>query len=117
MPNYEMVLVLDPRLSDEEVEGISTDTKELLTGFSAEITKEESWGKRKLAYPIQKLKEGKYLIYQIQAGEQNPFVEVERRLEQNEKVLRYLTVRTDSGRLRVRGGSGGEAERGTESEP
>lgn len=102
MSEFEVVLVLDPRLADEEVETLSNDFKELLGTYDAEVYREESWGKRRLAYPINKLKEGKYLIFQVRTGEQNPFVEVEQRLGQNEKVLRYLTVRTDEGRLRRR---------------
>jgi small subunit ribosomal protein S6 len=60
------------------------------------VVREESWGKRKLAYPIAKLSEGQYVILYVEAPEGvNPFPEVEQRLRQNEKILRYLTVRTD----------------------
>ena len=84
--------------------GISDAVKQLLESLGATVTKEESWGKRRLAYEINKLNEGKYFLFHIDVadGSQNPFVEVEHRLHQNEKVLRYLTVRMDEGRLRRR---------------
>ena len=72
------------------------DVKKMITGSGAEIAKEESWGKRKLAYPIHKFSEGRYVfLYVIADGAAPPFQEVERRLNQNERVLRYLTIRTD----------------------
>jgi small subunit ribosomal protein S6 len=93
---YELVFIADPRLTDEQVVGLTDDYKTMITGAGAKIAREESWGKRKLAYPIAKLSEGQYVILYIEAPEGvNPFPEVEQRLRQNEKILRYLTVRTD----------------------
>lgn len=100
---YELAVLFDPRLPDEEVAGLSDGVKELLSSLGAEIVKEESWGKKRLAYEIQKLNEARYVFFTVKAEESNPFPEVEQRLEQNDKVLRYLTVRLDAGRLRRRG--------------
>jgi small subunit ribosomal protein S6 len=102
MRTYELMFVVDPRLPDEEVVSLADGYRELLSGQGAEVIKEESWGKRKLAYPIEKLTEGTYHLFYVNAEDENPFPEVERRMQQNEKVLRYLTVRTDEGRLRYR---------------
>src|SRR6185436_18453572 len=96
MRTYELCFVADPRLSDEEVVALTDDYKQLLTSKGVEITKEESWGRRKLAYPIKKLTEGKYvLLYFSSPGGAQGLADVERRLLQNDKVLRFLTVRTD----------------------
>jgi small subunit ribosomal protein S6 len=93
---YELALVLDPGLADDEQVSLVDDVKKMITGSGAEIAKEESWGKRKLAYPIHKFSEGRYVfLYVIADGAAPPFQEVERRLNQNERVLRYLTIRTD----------------------
>jgi len=100
---YELAVLFDPRLPDEEVAELSDGVKELLSGLGAEIVKEESWGKKRLAYPIQKLTEARYVFFTVKVDDGNPFPEVEKRLEQNDKVLRYLTVRLDQGRLRRRG--------------
>lgn len=94
--SYELVFIADPRLSDEEVVALTEDYKAMLTADgTTTITKEESWGRRKLAYPIQKLHEGKYVVLFLEAEPQNPIREVEQRMLQNDKVLRHLVVRTD----------------------
>lgn len=102
MKKYEIVFVADPRLSDEDVVALSDEYGNMLTAAGGSLIKQESWGKKRLAYPIQKLTEGYYVLYQVEIEDGNPFPEVERRMEQNDKVLRYLTVRLDGGRLRER---------------
>ena len=93
---YELALVLDPAMSDEDQVVIVDEVKKMVTSTGAEIAKEESWGKRKLAYPIGKVNEGRYVfLYVVADGVAPPFQEVEKRLNQNERVLRYLTIRTD----------------------
>lgn len=99
---YEVAVLVDPRLTDEEVADLSDAYKELMGSLNAQVTKEESWGKKRLAYPIQKLTEARYMFYTVET-DANPFPEVEQRLRQNDKVLRFLTVRLDAGRLRRRG--------------
>lgn len=99
MRTYELVMVVDPRLSDEEVIALTDDYKRMIGAGGAEVTREESWGKRKLAYPIHKLTEGRYVLLGVSAEAKNPLPEVEHRLRQNDKVLRYLTVRTDQDRI------------------
>lgn len=97
MRSYELALVLDPRLEDAEAASLIEETKQLLKSRGAEVVREEHWGKRKLAYPIRKLEEGRYsfLYLQMEPASAAVIPEVELRLRQNEKVLRYLTVRTD----------------------
>ena len=96
MRTYELMYILDPRVSDEEETSIQTDVKNLLTANGGEVVREEAWGRRKLAYEIDKLKEGKYtLLYLSGAPEELNIREVELRMRQNDNVLRYLTVRTD----------------------
>jgi len=92
---YELVFIADPRLSDEEVVAMTAETKQLITTRGGVVQREESWGRRKLAYPIQKLNEGRYVVLFIEVEGKNPLPEVELRLRQNDKVLRYLAVRTD----------------------
>ena len=99
MRTYELVIVVDPRLSDDEVVSLTDDYKKMITTGGAEISREENWGKRKLAYPVQKLNEGRYTLLCVKTDGKNPLPEVEHRLRQNDKVLRYLTVRTDQARL------------------
>ena len=102
MRRYEIVFIADPRLSDEEVVALTDEYKSILTRTGGSVSREESWGKRKLAYPIQKLSEGYYVLLNVELDDTSPLPEVERRMEQSDKVLRYLTVRLDAGRLRER---------------
>jgi len=97
MRTYELAIVADPRLTDEEFVELVDDTKQLIASRGGELVREESWGRRKLAYPIRKLSEGRYtfLYLQMDAKSASLFSEVELRLRQNDKVLRFLTVRTD----------------------
>lgn len=104
MRTYELMYVLDPRLSDEEAEEVNETVRKLVTGNGAEITKEESWGRRKLAYPIEKQTEGRYMLMYLHSVDAfGGAPEVERRLEQSDRVLRYLTVRTDLDLKRAHG--------------
>jgi small subunit ribosomal protein S6 len=90
------MFVVDPRVPDDEVATLTQDYRNMITGGGSQITAEENWGRRKLAYPIHKLTEGKYVLFYISSeGGKTALPEVEHRLRQNEKVLRYLTVRTD----------------------
>jgi small subunit ribosomal protein S6 len=97
MRTYELMFVVDPRVSDEDVVTMTQDYKQMITaGNTAEITGEENWGRRKLAYPINKVSEGKYVLFFIQSPDgKNNLHEVEHRMRQNDKILRFLTVRTD----------------------
>jgi small subunit ribosomal protein S6 len=96
MRTYELMFVVDPRVSDEDVVTMTNDYKNMITAGGAQITGEESWGRRKLAYPINKLNEGKYVLLYIgsETGKSS-LPAVEHRMRQNDKILRYLTVRTD----------------------
>lgn len=96
MERYELMFVVDPRVPDEDVAAMTQEYKALITSGGSQITGEENWGKRKLLNPINKLDEGKYvLLYIDSAGDKTALPEVEHRMRQNDKILRYLTVRTD----------------------
>ncbi len=96
MRTYELIFVVDPRVPDEDVVTMTNDYKQMITHSGAEVTSEENWGRRKLAYSIDKLTEGKYvLLYISSQGGKHSLPEVEHRMRQNDKILRFLTVRTD----------------------
>jgi small subunit ribosomal protein S6 len=96
MRTYELVFVVDPRVSDEDVVAMTQEYKQMITAGGSQVSKEESWGRRKLAYPIAKLNEGKYVLLGIESeGGKSSLPEVEHRMRQNDKILRHLTVRTD----------------------
>ena len=94
MKNYELALVFIPTLSEEEKVANLEKVKELITRFGGEVTNVDDWGKRKLAYEINKQKEGFYYFIQFNAETATP-AELESRLRITETVLRYLIVRLD----------------------
>ena len=89
---YETLVILDPRLNEEEVAALLTKVQETLKTLGGEIGKAESWGKRRLAYDMRKQREGTYAVLESKA---EPVVikEFERQLKLNEQVLRYFTTR------------------------
>jgi small subunit ribosomal protein S6 len=106
MREYELMFVIDPRLTDEEIVSLTDQYKEMIVSSGGDVYREESWGKRKLAYQINKLSEGSYMLFYVRSEAGNVFTEVEQRMRQNERVLRYLTIRTNAGRLRHRAAKG-----------
>lgn len=104
MRTYELMYVIDSRVSEEEAEAVNEIVRTLVAENGAQITKEENWGRRKLAYPIEKQTEGRYMLLYLHAEDAFTGVpELERRLEQSDRVLRYMTVRTDSDLKRAYG--------------
>lgn len=96
MRTYELIFIVDPRVSDEEVVTMTSEYRQMISAGGSEITTEENWGRRKLAFPINKLTEGKYVFFGVTSpGGKTSLPEVEHRMRQNEKILRYLTVRVD----------------------
>ena len=94
MKNYALSLVFISTLSEEEKVANLEKVKELIARFGGEVTNVDDWGKRKLAYEINKQKEGFYYFIQFNAETSTP-AELESRLRITETVLRYLIVRLD----------------------
>ena len=89
---YEILLIFDPRPTDEDVAALLTRLGENLKGLGAEVGKMESWGKRRLTYEIRKQREGTYAVIEA-AAEPAVVKEFERQLRLNEQVLRFLSTR------------------------
>ncbi len=92
---YELGLVIEPRQSDEEAQELVAKYRGMIEANGGQITDEESWGKRKLAYTIRNFNEGRYVFLYVSSEGAMEWSDVERNLMQNEKVLRHLVVRTD----------------------
>jgi small subunit ribosomal protein S6 len=89
---YEILVIFDPRLGDEEVAALLAKLQDSLKTLGAEVGKAESWGKRRLAYEIRKQREGTYAVIECSA-EPAAIKEFERQLGLNEQVLRWLSTR------------------------
>ncbi|MGH7262532.1 MAG: 30S ribosomal protein S6 [Candidatus Rokuibacteriota bacterium] len=89
---YEILVIIDPRPTDEEVAQLLQRLQDTLKELGAEVTRMESWGKRRLAHDIKKQREGTYAVFEVSA-EPSMVKEFERQLRLNENVLRFLSTR------------------------
>lgn len=94
MNRYEMGVVIRADLEEEAFRAEMERVKGFIDRFGGTIDKIDEWGRRKLAYPIQKLTEGMYTFITYSAEGNTP-KEVESRLRLQENVLRFLTIRKD----------------------
>ncbi len=95
MNKYELAVVVNAKIEDEARTATIEKVKEYITRFNGTITNVDEWGKRKLAYEIQKMREGYYYFIQFEADSTRP-AEIERRVRIMENVIRYLCVRQDA---------------------
>ena len=92
---YEVVFIMTPVLSEEQMMDTVTKFKKILTDNGSEIVFENNWGLRKLAYPIQKKNTGFYYLIEFKSeGELIGRLETE--FKRDERVMRFLTVRLDN---------------------
>jgi small subunit ribosomal protein S6 len=91
---YELVYVVSPDASDDQVSALHTQVEETVTRMSGQLEKTENWGRRKLAYEIGRHKEGTYVLEVIN-GSGELMKELERRLKVLDYVIRHLVVRVD----------------------
>ena len=91
MSKYELAVVVSAKLEDDARAEVIEKVKALVTRFGGNITDVDEWGKKRLAYEIQKMKEGFYYFIQFEADATAP-AEIERHVRIMENVIRYLCV-------------------------
>jgi small subunit ribosomal protein S6 len=91
---YELVMVLDPELEDEQSSAAVDRMTQFVTSRGGEVTDVNTWGKRKLSYPIKSRSEGNYIITHFRI-EPSQAAELEAALRLSEEVLRHLLVKTE----------------------
>ncbi|MCI7238131.1 MAG: 30S ribosomal protein S6 [Anaerococcus sp.] len=93
MNNYEAVLILKADMSDSDRTDLLERFKQIIAQ-DGEVTNVDDWGKRKLAYEINYLKEGYYYIVDFTANPDH-IKEFERRLRLSDFVIRYMVIRKE----------------------
>ncbi|MCY0875465.1 MAG: 30S ribosomal protein S6 [Firmicutes bacterium] len=94
MRKYETLYVLRPDLEAEKTQELVERFKEVVTSHGGELDEVNEWGKRRLAYEIDKLREGYYVLMRYHAG--TDFTkELERLFRISDDVMRYITTRVD----------------------
>ena len=95
MSKYELALVVNAKIEDEAREAVVEKAKGYVARYGGTVTEVEEWGKKRLAYEIQKMKEGFYYFIQFEADATAP-AEIERHVRIMENVIRYLCVRQEA---------------------
>ncbi len=93
MNRYELTYIIDTGLEEDARKELIEKFSELIRQNGGEVEKvDETWGKRRLAYPINDMQEGYYVLVTFQS-ESNLPKEIERNLEINDSILRYLIIK------------------------
>src|SRR4051794_15026553 len=93
MRTYEVLFILTPQVPEEEATNLIGELKRVAEGTGAKLTHEEAWGRRRLAYPIQKFNEGIYQLFVFESD--GSLAELDRRMKNSDRILRHMIVRTD----------------------
>lgn len=91
---YESVCVLHPTMSEQDVEADLAAVQALISGAGGEILEVERWGRRRLAYEIERVHEGIYTFVRFKAPS-TVLNDLDRRYRLNERLLRHLTILSD----------------------
>jgi small subunit ribosomal protein S6 len=92
---YEIMIIVDPEAGEEQVGQVVDRVKGILSQHQSDVGSVDTWGRRKLAYPIDKKSEGQYVVVAFQA-EPPALTELERVLSLADDVVRFKVVRTDA---------------------
>ena len=91
---YEELFIIKPDATEEEIDQIIDQMQGVITTAGGTIDKMEKWGKRRLAYRVEKHREGYYVLIQFTSSPET-VKELERRLRVTDSVIKFLTVRID----------------------
>jgi small subunit ribosomal protein S6 len=94
MNSYETVFILTPVLSEDQAKEAVKKFEGEIKSFGGKVTNTESWGLKKLAYPIQKKTTGFYFLLEFE-GEGDLIGQAELSMKRDERVMRFLTVKMD----------------------
>lgn len=95
MNTYELALVVSAKIEDDERAAVVEKVKETITRFGGAISNVDEWGKKRLAYEIQKMKEGFYYFIKFDSDSTAPS-EIEDRVRIMENVIRFLCVKQEA---------------------
>jgi small subunit ribosomal protein S6 len=92
--DYEVALIIRPEVEEESQEAIIERLSQVLTADGGKVVNVDKWGRRRLAYPINKISEGIYYFIQGQFSA-SVLPELERNIRLSEDILRHMVLRTD----------------------
>ena len=95
MSKYELAVVVNAQIDEEARTAVVENCKSVVTRFGGTISDVEEWGKKRLAYEIQKMNEGFYYFIHFES-EGGAIAEIEQRMRIMDNVIRYLCVKQDA---------------------
>ena len=98
MNSYETVFILTPVLSEEQAKEAVKKFESEISSLGGKVKHSETWGLKKLAYPIQKKSTGFYFLLEFEAAG-NVVADLELLMKRDERVMRFLTVKMDKDHL------------------
>jgi len=94
---YEVMYIAAPDTADDDIAKLNDGITKLVEKEGGTVQVVEGWGRRRMAYPINKKTEGYYVLLEIEGSGQE-IAELERRFRVNDLIMRYMTVRVDEDR-------------------
>ena len=95
MNKYELAVIVSTKLEDEERAATVEKVKEYIARFNGTVTNVDEWGKKRLAYEIQKMKEAYYYFIQFESDSDCPN-SVENEIRIIDGIIRYLCVKQEA---------------------
>jgi len=92
---YDLIFICRPDTPEADVDKVISTVEHAATEKGAKIEKAEKWGRKRMAYRIQRLREGFYVYMTLKSSHGEVVKELERRLKVADPVMKYLTVRVD----------------------
>jgi small subunit ribosomal protein S6 len=92
---YELIYIVKPDIPEEEIDGVAELVREVIETGGGTVDKLDKWGKRRMAYRVQKYQDAVYVFVQYSAESFELPKEVERRLRVSDPVIKFMTVRID----------------------
>ncbi len=95
MRNYEGIFIITPELTSEASKSVVAQIQEMVSKNGGRVEGLQEWGKRRLAYKINKKQEGNYIILNFQL-DSTQTKKLEQSLRLNDQIMRYLLVNKDA---------------------
>ena len=94
MHNYESIVIVRSTLSEEEINAVLAKIREMIEKAGGTVLQAEGWGKRRLAYEVQREKKGAYLLFRFKA-EGKLIAQLEHQYRLDETILKFITVKLE----------------------
>lgn len=94
MRYYEFMYIVNPEIEADDLQEVTARVGQMIADGGGEVLRLESWGRRRLAYPIRRFREGHYIVAYIQLDPE-AIAGLKGRLALTEEVIRYLLVKTE----------------------